>query len=457
MGNMEYLSSQEFKRKLKEWGIEKAELKDMNIAVLKQLVADTSELGERKLSFVITTSAKDRDNDTINPLGWKLDNYLKNPVVLWAHSYESPAVARTEKIWIEDNSVKAIAEFTPQEVYPFGYTLYLLYREGFMKAVSVGFIPLSWEVREDGFDYIEQELLEYSLVPVPSNPEALLIAKRKGIDIKPLIQWAEDILEKTGEFKVITKEVYEQIEMAKNDKEPKIVDIPVEKGVIPYKRTPLAPEDEPWDAGEEVKNADVKDLKIMCAWYDSSNPDVKSSYKLPHHKASGQHSCVWRGVAAAMAALFGARGGVDIPESDRKGVYNHLAKHYKDFDKEPPEFKEYTEEELKQIFPEFYEEQTKEEKEDLETENKIEEKAEIIGKAGRVLSKANEEKIRKAVELLNEVLSQLEQEPEEPEKEEIPIIEVIEEEDETINSDAIKEIVQLAIESEIKKILGKID
>ena len=39
-----------------------------------------------------------------------------------------------------------------------------------------------------------------------------------------------------------------------------------------------------------------------------------------------------------MAALFGARGGVDIPSADRRPVYNHLAKHYKEFGKEPPEF-----------------------------------------------------------------------------------------------------------------------
>ena len=36
-----------------------------------------------------------------------------------------------------------------------------------------------------------------------------------------------------------------------------------------------------------------------------------------------------------MGALLGARG------ADRHGVHTHLAKHYSDFDKEPPEFKDY--------------------------------------------------------------------------------------------------------------------
>jgi len=39
-----------------------------------------------------------------------------------------------------------------------------------------------------------------------------------------------------------------------------------------------------------------------------------------------------------MGALMGARGGVDIPDGDRRGVYSHLAKHYRDdFDEEPPD------------------------------------------------------------------------------------------------------------------------
>ena len=82
--------------------------------------------------------------------------------------------------------------------------------------------------------------------------------------------------------------------------------------VIPYKKTDLADPDTSWDAGKEVKQASVDDLKIMCTWYDDANPDVKGSYKLPHHRAS-DHACVWRGVVGCMAALLGARGGVDIP------------------------------------------------------------------------------------------------------------------------------------------------
>lgn len=111
-----------------------------------------------------------------------------------------------------------------------------------------------------------------------------------------------------------------------------------DKGAIPYHKTPLAPEGEKWDAGTEVKKAEVKDLKIMCAWFDSAKPDDKGSYKLPHHKGDGDHACVWNGVRAAAAVLMGARGGAQIG-ADKAAVQAHIGKHYADFDKGDPPWK----------------------------------------------------------------------------------------------------------------------
>jgi hypothetical protein len=134
-----------------------------------------------------------------------------------------------------------------------------------------------------------------------------------------------------------------------NAKEISIVDNPaidegwiilknVSKSVIPYKDLGKADIDEKWDGSKEVKEATVDDLKLMCAWYDSENADVKDSYKLPHHKASGKHVAVWNGVKSAMGVVLGAMGGVDVPDEDKKSIFNHLSKHYKDFDKEVPDF-----------------------------------------------------------------------------------------------------------------------
>jgi hypothetical protein len=84
----------------------------------------------------------------------------------------------------------------------------------------------------------------------------------------------------------------------------------------------------------------------MHSWVDDeADPDTKRAYKLPHHRAAGE--VVWRGVAAAMSRLF--QQGTQIPDADRRGVYNHLRRHYQQFDKEPPDFR--TAEELGKLTP----------------------------------------------------------------------------------------------------------
>ena len=191
----------------------------------------------------------------------------------------------------------------------------------------------------------------------------------------------------------------------------------IEKGVIAYHDYGAAPESESWDGPAEVAKAEVEDLKKICAWYDSENADNKGAYKLPHHKADG-HKAVWAGVRAAMGALLGARGGTDIPSGDRKGVYSHLAKEYGHWDKEVPEFKDYTDEELKGIFPELCEvAQQPDEKEAIEPTKswadfatislyEIKElRAEMAElKEGRVLSTKNRKLIEDAIRQMDEAI-----------------------------------------------------
>lgn len=128
-----------------------------------------------------------------------------------------------------------------------------------------------------------------------------------------------------------------------------------EKAVAAHE-TPKASEDREWDAdaaeqrirkwassdgsGDKDK-IDWGKYRQAFAWFNVEDSEDFGSYKLPHHDViDGELHVVWRGVAAAMAALMGARGGVDIPNADRGAVYRHLAAHYIQFEREPPELVE---------------------------------------------------------------------------------------------------------------------
>jgi hypothetical protein len=50
-------------------------------------------------------------------------------------------------------------------------------------------------MREDGVDFTRQDLLEHSACPVPAHPQALTLARSKGIDVAPLKSWAEKMLD----------------------------------------------------------------------------------------------------------------------------------------------------------------------------------------------------------------------------------------------------------------------
>ena len=256
----------------------------------------------------ITTNDLDRQGEIIDPDGMDIVNFMANGVVLYGHQYsgmESIPVGKVASLaLVHENEQKKWNMgwvFQGDDVTPLITAVTKSWDRGFLNTVSIGFLAKEY----DGNIITKSELLEVSIVPVPANPQALRLNGFTDAEVKAL----------EGEGK-------EGIET---------------KSVIPYKETGKAPESEAWDAGAEVGAASVEDLKIMCAWYDEQKPDVKSSYKLPHHKASG-HGVVWRAVAAAMAALLGGRGGVNVPDADKQGIYNHLAKHYAQFNKEPPAF-----------------------------------------------------------------------------------------------------------------------
>lgn len=156
--------------------------------VQKRFVSETKAADEgRTLIVKISTINPDRSRDVVMPKGVKLDNYKRNPVVLPSHDYRSLAIAKATDIEVTDDAIVAKVVFPDKGVHPLSDTYYEMYKGGFQSAWSIGFIPLkASDLEGGGRQFDEWELLEFSAVSVPDNPEALTILRSKGIDTTEL-------------------------------------------------------------------------------------------------------------------------------------------------------------------------------------------------------------------------------------------------------------------------------
>ncbi len=115
------------------------------------------------------------------------------------------------------------------------------------------------------------------------------------------------------------------------------------RAVVPFQDHPLAPLDTEWswdaDAGNEVLGdpPDWKRYESVHVYMDPEKAETREGYKLPIAKViEGRIHAVFSAVVAALGALNGARGGVDIPADERQAAYDHLVKYYEKAGKEPP-------------------------------------------------------------------------------------------------------------------------
>jgi hypothetical protein len=197
--------------------------------------------GERAVISIINTAAVDRDKEIVDPKGALLKDYRSAPVVLWAHRYGQPPIGKN--VWIKyDRARNALVAKTVFAQTEFADEIYRLYKDGFIFAWSIGFIPtvfkeLDEKEREKLRGYIlKWHMLEYSAVPVPSNPEALTIDKAVEIGVK-----SQTLL----------------------------VDLNLKEE-----------EDGPEDKGEELKGESLKALvRVACAFFNAGDIESKQAAK----------------------------------------------------------------------------------------------------------------------------------------------------------------------------------
>jgi HK97 family phage prohead protease len=180
-------------------------------SLLQVVVRDSGATGEAVpvLDFVASTATLDRYREVIEPSGWRLESYRRNPVFQNAHNYGDILFTLGKALTTEVRAVDGSEALYQRiqfatEVNPVARIAYGLYKGGFLNAVSVGFVPLRWEDGTKGADggkadgprrrYLEQELLEVSAVAIPANPDALALGVKSGAVAKDDLKDTIDLL-----------------------------------------------------------------------------------------------------------------------------------------------------------------------------------------------------------------------------------------------------------------------
>jgi len=148
---------------------------------------EVSDDSKREVTFIASDESTDRYGDIIRVDGWELSNFKNNPVLLFGHESRKPPVGRVAAS-VEGKALIARATFMPDGMYAFADTIWKMVREKFLRAVSVGFLPTKApnDIKDPktnewtGYEWVGQELLELSVVPIPANPAALQLAREFG-------------------------------------------------------------------------------------------------------------------------------------------------------------------------------------------------------------------------------------------------------------------------------------
>lgn len=296
-----------------------------NGTVLRLAVAEPEVAADsRKVRFVFSDGTVDRAGDSIDPTGWKIDAFLDNPVALWAHDSYSPPIGRASNVGPSGNRLMGDIEFMAADISAFADSIFRMVKAGFVKAVSVGFLPLEWNFVQDsgrpfGINFSKQELVEISLCPVPCNPNALQEAKAQGIDMAPLREWASRVLDEGGNSILVPRgfleDTFRQAKTPRSLRQKFLAKAAASDWKVGAARDLPIDDADTWDgaaaarrmlvaAGFDGDHPDGSKAARGFLIHDAANPELRGSYKLPFADiVGGELKAVKAGISAAKGRL----------------------------------------------------------------------------------------------------------------------------------------------------------
>jgi len=184
-----------------------------NEIIHKDLFFKVKEIDEEKyiIRGVFSSEVVDRQGEIIDQLGWKLDEYMTNPVVLFAHDQYTPAIGQMVELAVDTIQKQLVGaiKFAVDE-FELAKTIFNLYKGRYMRAFSAGFRNELTEIEtdENGEEKIvlrKNTLYEMSCVNVPANAMALAIAK--GINIDPVKEAIKKIKNEKAEKALLNNKI----------------------------------------------------------------------------------------------------------------------------------------------------------------------------------------------------------------------------------------------------------
>ena len=189
---------------------------DKNKILKTSLIFKIKEIDDEKyiIRGVFSTGGEDRHGEIIDQTGWDTKEFMTNPVILFAHDQWTPAIGKAVELGTDGNgNLSGAIQFAAEE-FELAKTIFNLYKNGFMRAFSVGFMNNKYEVNEEDDTLIlrENTLYEISCVNVGAN--AIALANSKGIDTKPIKQAIKKSMKQARDKRIGKKIEKNEVELS---------------------------------------------------------------------------------------------------------------------------------------------------------------------------------------------------------------------------------------------------
>jgi len=147
----------------------------------------------RTVQFIASSDRKDRHGSVLDLEGWEIESFNNNGIIGYQHDVYGDSILQSPnpdsvigkgRAFREANALVVEITFEPADINPLAEKVFKKIKFGTLRSTSVGFLPLepgTWGQGEESrtgktptYHYGKRDLLEVSIVNIPSNPSAVM-------------------------------------------------------------------------------------------------------------------------------------------------------------------------------------------------------------------------------------------------------------------------------------------